>query len=397
MKRIILFWSLFLAASSLTIQAQTAATDSLPWAQSVAQGIDELLRHDMFQTSQVGLMVLDLEADSVVYQHNARQTLRPASCMKIITAVAALDQLGGSYRFKTALCYTGTIEGRTLSGDVYCVGGMDPKFNADDMKAFVESLRKLGVDTLRGRLLADKSMKDPDLLGAGWCWDDDNPVLSALPYGRNDAFMPRFLRELRADGIVVESTMGEGRKPSGATCIVERFHTIDQILMRMMKESDNLYAESMFYQLAATTGARPAKARHARAAIEKLIQKTGLNPAKYEIADGCGLSLYNYVSAELLARLLRYAWQNDNIATHLLPSLPRAGVDGTLKSRLKGAKTKDNVKAKTGTVEGISSLAGYCRAPNGHPLAFAIINQGILHTSSGKWFQDKVCEILCNP
>ena len=58
---------------------------------------------------------------------------------------------------------------------------------------------------------------------------------------------------------------------------------------------------------------------------------------------------------------------------------------------------RGNVHAKTGTVTGVSSLAGYCTAANGHVLCFSIINMGIRHTSSGRRFQDKVCEALCRP
>ena len=78
-----------------------------------------------------------------------------------------------------------------------------------------------------------------------------------------------------------------------------------------------------------------------------------------------------------------------------MPSLPVAGVDGTLKSRMQKTLAQGNVRAKTGTLTGISSLAGYCTAPNGHELAFAIINQGILDKTSGKAFQDRVCQVLC--
>ena len=53
--------------------------------------------------------------------------------------------------------------------------------------------------------------------------------------------------------------------------------------------------------------------------------------------------------------------------------------------------------AKTGTVTGISSLAGYCTASNGHHLAFSIINQGVMHRKNGRAFQDRVCTILCSP
>lgn len=377
----------------------TLAKDSvmLPWPQSAQASITKLLASDMFSTSQVGIMVYDLTADSAIYRHNERQMMRPASTMKLLTAITAIDRLGGSYQLKTELCYTGKIENNTLTGDVYCVGGMDPRFNSDDMSAFVESIHKMGVDTIRGHLYADKSMKDFNLLGEGWCWDDDNPELTALPYGRKDKFMERFENDLREAGIVVEAFTATGVKPDTAYCICARYHTIDQILMKMMKESDNLYAESMFYQIAASTGDRPATATQARTIIRRLIDKVGLKGAQYKIADGSGLSLYNYVSAELEVYLLRYAYQYQNIYLHLLPSLPKAGMDGTLRKRMKNPFTMGNVKAKTGSVTGVYSLAGYCKASNGHDLCFAILNQGVMHGRNARDFQDRVCEALCSP
>ena len=111
------------SAMIVTIEADSIA---LPWPQSVQRNIDRLLQSSMFKTSQIGLMVYDLDADSTLYRHNERQLMRPASTMKIITAIAAIDKLGGDYQFKTELCYTGKVENNTLTGDVYCVGGFDP-------------------------------------------------------------------------------------------------------------------------------------------------------------------------------------------------------------------------------------------------------------------------------
>lgn len=382
-----------------TLPADTLVRDSLSlkWPHSAVHGIDRLLAADMFQTSQVGLMVYDLTADSVIYRHNERQMMRPASTMKLLTAIAAIDRLGGSYQTKTELCYTGHIANRTLEGDIYCVGGMDPLFNADDMSAFVESIRKMGVDTIRGHLYADKSMKDYDLLGEGWCWDDDNPVLTPLIYGRKDQFMERFERELRESGLVVQAFASTAVKPDTAFCICARYHTIDQILMRMMKESDNLYAESMYYQIAASTGNRPASAKSARSVERQLLRKLGLDASRCRLADGSGLSLYNYLSAEQECLLLRYAYRNENIYPHLRPSLPIAGIDGTLRKRMRGTSASGNVRAKTGTLTGIITLAGYCTAANGHDLCFVILNNGIMHAVNARHFQDRVCALLCQP
>lgn len=386
-----------LGCDTLVFLPTANSNDSVFSASTLSRRIDRLLEHPMFETSQVGLMIYDLTADSTLYTRGHRQLLRPASTMKLITAIATIDRLGGSYQFRTSLYYTGKIDSGTLAGDVYCVGGFDPRFNADDMKAFVDGIKSMGVDTIRGRILADRTMKDSDMLGEGWCWDDDNPVLSPLLVSKKDLFLSRFLQELRESGIVVEASTGEAPLPNGAFIVCTRFHTIDQILMRMMKDSDNLHAESMFYQLAASTGERPAKAKHARREIGRLIEKVGLKPSNYKIADGSGLSLYNYVTPELEVALLRYAYRNPDIYIHLYPSLPIAGVDGTLKRRMRGGFASGNVHAKTGTLTCITSLAGYCTAPNGHLLAFAIINQGVIHDSNGRAFQNRVCEAMCKP
>lgn len=387
-----------LVTDSVGRDTVSAEQNAMPWPQRIQSRLDGLIQgNSMLTTSQLGLMVYDLTADSTLYRYNERQMMRPASTLKAITAITAIDRLGGSYQLKTTLYYKGTIENRTLRGDIYCTGGFDPRFNSDDMNAFVEGIRRMGVDTIRGRIVADKSMKDDDRLGEGWCWDDDNPVLSPLLISRKDRFVERFVDELREVGVVVDAEQTEGRTPQDAFAICTRSHTMDQILMKMMKESDNLYAEALFYQIAASTGARPAKARNARNIVLTLAAKAGANTRMCRIADGSGLSLYNYVSAEFETRILRYAYNNSNIYLHLYPALPIAGEDGTLRKRMKNSFTAGNVHAKTGTVMGVSSLTGYCTASNGHVLCFSILNQGVLHSSNGRNFQDRVCNILCQP
>ena len=72
-----------------------------------------------------------------------------------------------------------------------------------------------------------------------------------------------------------------------------------------------------------------------------------------------------------------------------------AGYDGTLQKRMVGTEAEGNVLAKTGTVTGISSLAGYLTTAGGHTLAFAIINQGVLSASQARRLQDRICIELC--
>ena len=167
-----------------TLSAPTV--DPATWRQQVKTQIDELLEDDRFQTTQVAVMVWDLTDDVAVYSHNGRQRMRPASTMKVVTAIAALDRLGTDYQFATRLYHTGDKADscRTLHGNLYVVGGMDPKLEREDLKAFADSLKALQIDTIDGNLYADLSFKDKKRLGAGWCWVyvDDIPRMYPLTY-----------------------------------------------------------------------------------------------------------------------------------------------------------------------------------------------------------------------
>ncbi len=276
------------------------------------------------------------------------------------------------------------------------MGGFDPTLTSDDVVTLAECVRKLGVDSIRGLLVADQTMKEALDYGEGWCWDDDNPMLTSLTIGRKNVFLTQFAEEIARLGVNLERVrLEEGRRPMSARLLATCKHPISLVLERMMKMSDNFHAESMFYQTAASANKGVARAADARNITKRLINKIGLKADNYKIADGSGLSLYNYVSPELLTMLLRYAWRQPVIRDVLLESLPIAGVDGTLKDRMRSASTKGNVRAKTGTLTGISSLAGYCTAANGHALCFAIINQGVMRNQIGRNFQDRVCRALC--
>lgn len=381
----------------VTLLRQDTAEVTIPWPQMIQIRLDSLTQDTLLRRTQLGLMVYDLSADSVLYSHGGQQTLRPASTMKLLTSVTALSMLGTRYDFRTYLYYKGRITDGVLEGDVWLVGGMDPLFDDTDMKIMAQTLHRVGVDSISGRIVKDVSFKEDMLLGEGWCWDDDNPQLSPLLISRKDEFAERFKEELEACGISVNAPITADRLPKDALLICSRSHQLSEVLEPMMKESDNLYAEAMFYQIAATSGKRPAQAVHARQAIKQLLSKAGVRGIPYRIADGSGLSLYNYVTPELIVRLLRYAYLQRDVMAALYPALPVAGVDGTLKKRMTEGYAHGNVHAKTGTVSGISSLAGYCRAANHHLLAFCIINQGIMKNAQGRDFQDKVCEALCRP
>ena len=315
------------------------STDShLSWKENITNRLDGIMHSQLLETVQASVMVWDLTDDVPVYQFREKLHLRPASTMKCVTAIAALDKLGADYDFKTRIYYTGTISDSTkvLHGDLYCLGGMDPMFSTSDMSAIADSIRQLGITRIEGNVYADLSFKDKDRLGEGWCWDDKNPILTPLLIDRKDEFLDVLLRKLRTIGVSVDGFTDERQVPSNASLIVTYTHSIREVLHRMLKVSDNLYAESMFYQLAASGGVRWCSAKQGRNYENALFSRLGLNPRDYNVADGSGLSLYNYVSAELEIQLLRHAYRNQEVYNALFESLPIAGVDGTLRKRMRG-------------------------------------------------------------
>ena len=368
------------------------------WQYEKQQALDQLCQSPIFESSQLGLYVYDLTDGQPLYAINAAQRMRPASCQKVVTAVTALNFLRGDYKLTTDFRITGKIVGGVLQGDLIVVGGMDPLVTPSELLQAAASIKQQqGIESISGNLVYDLSMREDKPFGWGWCWDDDYGPLSALLVDGKDNFENKWLDALEKAGIRT-SNLGSRQGVKGketSRSIYQIRHYLDDLLVPMMKNSDNIYAECLFYQTAATVGKKGAGHKEAAQRTEELLKKIGVDPNPYNIADGSGLSLYNYVSAEMLVALLGYAWRNESIREHLLPSLPVAGYDGTLQKRMIGTEGEGNVKAKTGSVTGISSLAGYLTTVNGHVLAFAIINQGIDSMAMGRAFQDKVCLELC--
>ena len=216
-------------------------------------------------------------------------------------------------------------------------------------------------------------------------------------YTSQDFFLHVFRERLSAKGISVRGyAYADCPKGDKAVLLGSYHHTLGDVLLPALKRSDNLSAEAIFYHLATNySGKKRVTNEEAVEAIRFLIKKLKLNPEDYKIVDGSGVSLYDYISPELLLTFLKYAYRNETIYPYLSGALPVAGVDGTLRNRMRAGKAFNNVRAKTGSVTGISSLAGYAKAPDGHTLAFVIINQNVMEQSKAKSFQNKFCEELC--
>lgn len=215
-------------------------------------------------------------------------------------------------------------------------------------------------------------------------------------YSSQDFFMHTFIDRLQAKGIrcLSDYAFSEFQKDSVSVRMAAYNTSMQAVVNQIMKESDNLNAEAVLCRLGAqSTGNRHVSAEDGLSAIRKLIKRLGYAPDRYNLADGCGLSNYNYVSPELLVAFLKFAYSRTDVFQKLYKALPIGGVDGTLKNRMKkGTLSYKNVHAKTGSFTAINCLAGYLKANNGHQVAFAIMNQNVLSGKEARAFQDAVCD-----
>lgn len=166
------------------------------------------------------------------------------------------------------------------------------------------------------------------------------------------------------------------------------------LIKRMLKKSDNLYADAIYKKLDYhTTGNAGSWEGGAKTLATILSEKTGIDFEKIKIVDGCGLSRRNLLTPQALVALLNYAYRNPSLSSTFIGVLPIAGVDGHLQGRM--GSIKGRVRAKTGTMKGITSLAGYIYTNHNQVLAFAImINNFTGSIQRYQYVEDLICEEL---
>lgn len=459
-KHILIFWAISLSMA----------------AQGIHERIGPLLDDALLTTTDASIAVYDLTDDTLLFSHRADKLCRPASTLKLVTAISALRHLGTEYTINTELRYTGTITPDSiLCGNLYIVGGFDSEFTSADMDTLIAAIPKVGIRYITGHVFADVSMTDSVHWGQGWCWDDapasfqayysplmlekgcvevcvtptkadSTATVVCLPHSTwydvinhttcyNDSAGPlRITRDwlhgkntITITGSVAEPSTEKlsiytsdthfcalfnerllrsgvgacafsyGTCPDSSTLIAAIQRPISQVVGQALKESDNLSAEALFLHMPTRNKKAAISAYDASQQIDSLtrIISTDTRKLPHKIVDGSGLSHYNMVSAHLLLDYLCYAYSQPNIYQMLREALPHSGTDGTLKYRMVRKDMRGRIVAKTGSMTGVSTLAGYATKKNGHVLAFVIMNQNVVKLSQARTWQDKLCKVLC--
>jgi D-alanyl-D-alanine carboxypeptidase/D-alanyl-D-alanine-endopeptidase (penicillin-binding protein 4) len=201
------------------------------------------------------------------------------------------------------------------------------------------------------------------------------------------AHLKEFLKQRQVE---VMGAVKRGQASSKSTLLIdEPGEALRENVNDMMKFSNNFIAEMLAKHLSIEAGARPGNLAGGVEVIRKTLDRAGLDRTEYSFVSPSGLSTKNKMSAGHFNQLLHYALKS-KIAPEFLASLPIAGVDGTLKSRLKTY----NVRAKTGLLTGVSSLAGVAYKKDGTPFVFTFMYNGPKHFPAKDVFEDLIVELL---
>jgi D-alanyl-D-alanine carboxypeptidase/D-alanyl-D-alanine-endopeptidase (penicillin-binding protein 4) len=167
-----------------------------------------------------------------------------------------------------------------------------------------------------------------------------------------------------------------------------------EIATVLMKVSQNLYAETLVKALGASAGEVGTTAA-GRRLMRKTLTAWGIPEDAYVISDGSGLSRSNYVSAEMITAILARMYRDPRHRDEFAATLPIAGKDGTIASRMRRTLAEGNATAKTGSIANVRSLSGYVRTKDGETLVFSIIaNDFVIPAATVNWIADLAVEIL---
>lgn len=359
-----------------------------------------------------------------VLQRRPEEALIPASNLKVLTALAVLDQLGPEERLVTEVRAGAAVAAGVVDGPLWLVGGGDPLLGTAEyaasfenqpqtrtaLEGLADAVVAAGVRVVNGGVVGDETRYDTQRYVPTWkpgyVTDFESGPASALVV--NDGFLeysPRHVAApepdvhaagvltalLQARGVIVNGSPGEGQAPT-ASSVVAKVDSppVRDVVAEMLRESDNLTAELLVKEL----GRRFAGAGTTAAGlgvVREALARTGLPVAQLTTVDGSGLDRSDRASCALLMAAMDLSGPTGPVAA----AFPLAGRDGTLAKRFEGNPAAGRLRAKTGSLDGVVSLSGYVDAPaGGVPLGFSLLVNDLPRDALGRALQEQVGAIL---
>ncbi|MBS0353284.1 MAG: D-alanyl-D-alanine carboxypeptidase/D-alanyl-D-alanine-endopeptidase [Proteobacteria bacterium] len=446
--------------------------------------LDASLARAGIPRAAVAVLVQDVAGGPALLDHRSTEAMNPASVMKLVTAFAALDQLGPAFSWSTRVSSAASAkpQGGTLPGDLFVTGGGDPRLSRERLWLLLRDLRAQGIRRIAGDVITDRSFfrlpphdpgafdrrplrpynVGPDALSVDYgavsvrfrpSADSVNATIDPLPTGLSlnsnirrvgngdcgdptaqlnattsispgsgtrlhiegklplactdnfdwnfaplppDQLFEGLFRSLwRELGGELDGHFRNGQTPPDAHLLAEsRSASLPEVLRDMNKWSNNVIARTLLATLGATAEPGEDSPTAGARRVARSLAANGIDTDQLVIENGAGLSRTERITARSLGQLLVAAWQSRTMP-ELIASLPIAGIDGTASKRLVGSPAQGSAHVKTGTLDGVRSLAGYVLARNGHRYAVVLL---INHpnASAGRDSQDAILEWVAN-
>ena len=379
---------------------------------AAAAPLDALVAKGLARAGGIsGGYVLDTTTGRTLASVRADVPRIPASVNKLFTTSTALLRFGADATLQTRVLGVGALDDAgTWQGDLYLRGGGDPTLGSASFDRLAYGLgttvstlaarvRAAGIARVSGQIRGDESWLDTLRGGpaSGYALDlDIGGPLGGLLYNRGLAredgsalqrqpakfAAQQLTTELRRVRVPVARRPAAGTAPTDAQEIASVDSPTMATLVRLtLVPSDNLFAEMLLKDLGARFGGTGSTVAGVRV-VKRTLARYGVRP---QMTDGSGLSRTNRTSPRQVVTLLSALRAN----VELRAALPVAGRSGTLVDRMRRTSAQDRCQAKTGTLSNVSALAGYCRTPNGHLLAFAFI-ENLVYTPTAKAAEDRL-------
>jgi serine-type D-Ala-D-Ala carboxypeptidase/endopeptidase (penicillin-binding protein 4) len=365
------FVGVWVCASALLAASAPSSSATAPSA-ALASSLRHALAARDVDSRRTGALAVDLRSGEVVFGQNASLALAPASAEKLAVTLAALRDLGPSYRFRTEVAARGRPAGHAWEGNLFLVGSGDPTLDLRDVDALAHKLFARGIRRVTGRVLGDEHRFDGERGGPGWkpsFLGIESAPLSALSVrgvalrtSNSSAFAAAqaFREALIRTGVRVAGVAGRGRAPLDALPLAyHRSAPLSAVVREMNHESDNFVAEMLLKELGATVAARGSTAA-GRHVVRNALAEAGVPLDRDRLTVGA------------LVAILESGSTDPSIRDDFVSSLSVAGVSGTLRHRLGKRPTRGRVRAKTGTTNQACALAGFV----GTKYVFAILQNG---------------------
>ena len=417
-----------------------------------AWGIDSARLQEIVYANHLNpdeLSIIIEDENGKLFALNETKKLKPASLTKILTAGAALEYLGADFEFKTEMLTDASVENHTLRGSLYLRAGGDPAFNKDKLSIFLGALQKRNIRLITGNIVIDDSLYSDIRARDSRSWLASlnsagnyplfinlDPSSKLVPLSRqwlkaerrlrrllylNDSYVTyqnmtqpdlwtgqRFQNLLKRAGIRVKGKVIRGEVPEDAFLLSTVSNPITKVIHEMLKSSNNFYADMMIRNLAAHAGEKPATVRAGMEFIYTFLDHVGIARDEYLLSSGAGFTHSNFISSGALCKILNHLRSETSISSAFLSSLPVAGVDGTLKTRMRRTPAQGRIHAKTGylgriitrfrRVDGVVALGGFADSANGKVLTFVFLYNGVRSPSAVRAIFDKICvELVKEP